>query len=337
MLTRKKLNIRHFIRVSIVCLFSLQTPKIIADEIKPLSTLDVVQNTLQALPNCFRYKIVGLCFWLKCVGSFCSINTTPKVDHYLPDAVVSVFQKQNSNPWDYANNMIDKVAFPFGNSAIKHALDVDIGYGNKSASTVHDGDTLAKEADLIGNPALKFFSNFRQYVLPSQATPFIPYYISFIDSYMWRSPLYETLLYPHTLIPGVHIVGSLMNNWGSVYPRTGMLMQPQDTKAAAVMAQRAADIATRSMQPHVYNPLIGPCGSHCEINEVTENDDHSEWQMIFPAVEKNCKVFGENDLSSKPWGSDNAQKGNGNYAWALWRRYHGCIEGEGKYIGSIDF
>lgn len=338
MLKQKKNKVRNLMLISIFGLTSFQVSIILADEIKPLSTFDVVQNTLQALPNCFRYKIVGLCFWLKCVGNFCSINTTPKVDHYLPDAVVSVFQKQDSNPWDYANKIVDAAAFRIGNSEVKQMLGVDIGHGNKNANTVQDEDTHAKEADLIGNPALKVFSSFSQYILPSQASPFTPYYVSLIDSYMWRSPLYEMLMYPHTLIPGVHIVGSLADNWGSVYPRTGMIMQPQDAKAAAVIAQRAADIATRSLQPHIYQSLIQPCGSQCEVKEAKENDVNTQWQMIYPTVGTTCKVFGENDLSSsKPWGSEDAQKGNGNYAWTLWRHYHGCIEGEGKYIASIDF
>lgn len=338
MLKQQRNKIRKLILISILSLSSFQMSNILADEVKPLTTFNVVQDTLQALPNCFRYKIVGLCFWLKCVGNFCSINTTSKVDHYLPDAVVSVFQKQNSNPWDYANKIVDAAAFPIGNSEVKQTLGFDIGHGNKNASTLQDVDTHAKEADLVGNPALKVFSSFSQYVLPSQASPFTPYYVSLIDSYMWRSPLYEMLMYPHTLIPGVHIVGSLADNWGSVYPRTGIIMQPQDAKAAGVIAQRSADIATRSMQPHIYQSLTNPCGTQCEVKEAKENDKNTEWQMIYPTVETTCKVFGENELSSpKLWGSDNAQKSNGNYAWVLWRHYHGCIEGAGQYLGSINF
>ena len=323
---------------SILGLTSFQMSNILADDVKPLSTFDVVQNTLQALPNCFRYKIVGLCFWLKCVGNFCSINTTPKVDHYLPDVVVSAFHTKDSNPWDYANKLVDTPAFRVANTQIKQSLGFGIEHGNENAGSIYNQDTLVKEADLIGNPALNIFSSFRQYVLPSQATPFIPYYSSLVDSYMWRSPHYEIFMYSHTLIPGVHIIGSLINNWGSVYPRTAFVLQKNDAKAAAVIAQRAADIATRSMQPHIYNPLIGPCGSHCEIKEVTENDDHSQWQMIYPSVETTCKVFGENDLASKTaWHSDDLEKGQGNYTWVLWRHYKGCIEGEGMYLGSIDY
>ncbi len=40
--------------------------------------------------------------------------------------------------------------------------------------------------------------------------------------------------------------------WGNVYPRQGFLVQPDDFKAAAVMAQRAGDVITRNGQPHVY-------------------------------------------------------------------------------------
>jgi integrating conjugative element protein (TIGR03756 family) len=309
-----------------------------ADEGGELSSLSVVQATLMAVPHCFHYQVTGLCLWSKCIGGICTINTTLKVEHYLPDSVVSVFQSPKTNPWRYAHTEIDPPAYQLGQSQIKNSLGFAMGFGQEQAATNHDTDTHFKEVDVIGNPAIELFNALKTFVLPSTARPFVPYYVSMADSYLWRSPLIETLLYPHSLIPGTHSVGGFGNNWGSVYPRTGFLLQPIDAKAAAVMAQRAADIATRQAQSHVYQPLATDCGRECRAAEANENDPRTKWQMIYPKLENTCMVFGEKDLQRNlPWNSDAAQKGHGNYVWILWRHYKGCIPGEGQCIGSVDF
>jgi integrating conjugative element protein (TIGR03756 family) len=157
-----------------------------------------------------------------------------------------------------------------------------------------------------------------------------------LDAYAWRTPAIEMAMFPQNLIPGIHIVGSLFDNWGSVYPRTGFIQQPADAKAAAVIAERAADIATQANQPHVYNTLpSGSCGHDCTVNSAQENNSNTQWQMVYPIEETTCSSFGQNDLASPtPWGSDAAQQGNGNYTWILWRQYQGCIQVDGKFLGS---
>ena len=324
----------------LLLIFSIDT-NVLAETDGLLNTSAVVQKTLSAVPQCLRYKVVGTCFWLTCTGPYCHVTTTLKVEHYLPDAVTSVFRSPQSNPWDFANKTIDKAAYEIGKQQIKTGMHHELGYGNANASLPYEQNTHFKEADLIGNPAISFFKKYGRWLLPSTATPFTPYYVSLLDAYIWRSPFIEMARYPYNLVPGVHIVGSLVNNWGSVYPRTGFLIQPQDGKAAAVMAQRAASIATQPMQPHIYQPLpsgADACGTACETSEAKENSEDTLWQMIYPLTETQCKPFGENDLAQKtPWGSEAYQQGNGNYAWVLWRKYRGCIQGEGKYLGSIDF
>ncbi len=310
-----------------------------ANELSTISTSNIVQATTSALPNCLRYKVTGICFWLNCDGPYCSVNETLKVDHFLPDAVVSVYRKSDSNPWDYANKILDPVAQKAGEEQVQTIMGFKMGHGNETTASPQDQNAHFKESDVIGNPAIKLFQQLNHLFLPSQATPFMPYYLSMLDAYMWRSPLMEMLLYPLNIIPGVHIVGSLIDNWGSVYPRTGFLNQPADAKAAAVLAQRAIDIATKDYQPHVYKPLNSDsCGVHCEVAAAKENDPDIQWQMVYPKTENQCAMFGKNDLAQpRPWNSDAAQMGDGNYAWVLWRRYHGCIQGEGSYIGEMDY
>ncbi len=45
--------------------------------------------------------------------------------------------------------------------------------------------------------------------------------------------------------------------WGNLYPRSGFVNQQDGDKAAAVVAQRVADIMTRTGQAHTYVPLKG--------------------------------------------------------------------------------
>lgn len=313
-------------------------PKVLTGD--TLSTLQITQSIFNAIPNCLHYKIIGLCFWKNCSGSVCWIETTLKVDHYLPDAVVSIYRKENSNPWDFANTALDPVAQQIGQDQVKGLMGFNMGFGNENSSSPTEQNTHFKEADIIGNPTIVFFTHYSQVFLPSQATPFIPYYLSQADGYLWRSPLMEMLLYPLYMIPGVHVVGSLADNWGSVYPRTGFIDQPADTKAAAVIAQRAAEIVTRGSQPHVYKPLNtdDSCGDHCQTWEAIENDPNTQFQMVYPIEQDQCSAFGENDMASpQPWGQDAANLGNSNYAWVMWRHYQGCIPGHGIYMGSVDF
>jgi hypothetical protein len=71
---------------------------------------------------------------------------------------------------------------------------------------------------------------------------------------------------------------------------------------------------------------------------VKENSPQTQYQLIYSKVETSCKVFGTSDIGSlHPWGTDLSQAGHNRYVWILWRHYHGCIQGDGKYIGHIDF
>ncbi len=90
----------------------------------------------------------------------------------------------------------------------------------------------------------------------------MPYFLSTLDSIAWRTGVPESL-YPEALIPGRREIGSQAsgNMWGNVYPRSGFVSQTDDDKASAVVAQRVADIITRTGQPHVYQVLKGPAAT----------------------------------------------------------------------------
>jgi integrating conjugative element protein (TIGR03756 family) len=326
-------KINKIILLLIFSIFAFSTSTMSFAEGSEINTIDLVKAVISGTSHCLHYRITGACFWLDCDWSGCDINTTLKVDHYVPDSVVTVFHKYSSNPWVYANDVIDPVAQKAGQTEI-HAEDhVDMGTGDHSVDSRRDNDNRFKEVDVIGNPAA--WALHWGVLIPSQATSYFPYYSSMADAIPWRSGVLE-ILYPGALIPGKREMGNFPYNvWGNIFPRTGFIDQPADAKAAAVIAQRAVDIATNSGQPHFYHKLPQDCGTHCSIDGTRENNDDTRFQMIYPKSEDKCVVFGENDtFSPMPWHGGDVDKSKGNYAWLMWRHYHGCIQGDGRYIGT---
>ena len=91
----------------------------------------------------------------------------------------------------------------------------------------------------------------------SQTTSFYPYFQSGLDAFSWRQEVPE-IFYPASWLPGLREIGTWpVQSWGGVFPRTGWTTQAEEPKAAAINAQRAGDIVTRSFQPHIYVSLSG--------------------------------------------------------------------------------
>jgi integrating conjugative element protein (TIGR03756 family) len=328
------LSLQRILRGIIFLYGILLTTKVIS---APLSTPQIITRTLSATQNCLHYRVIGICTWQEYRHGVYSTNTTLKVEHYLPDVVVTVHQQAADSPWDYVR-LLDKAAYPVGDAQLKHILGFSLGHGQGPVSQKMDSDCRLKEIEVIGSPTLPLLQRCEAVLIKSPVTAFKPYYVSLADSVVWRSPMIEMTLYPHYCLPMVRSIGSVLNQWGNVFPRTGFVLQTNDVKAAAVIAQRAADIISHSHQPHIYDVLPLICGQACCIDDVHENDPHTKWQMIYPYAETTCHVFGESDNDTVlPWKSLEAQKSNGDYVWILWRHYRGCIQGRGKYLGSINF
>jgi integrating conjugative element protein (TIGR03756 family) len=112
--------------------------------------------------------------------------------------------------------------------------------------------------------------------------------------------------YPQALVPGLREIGNWpLNTWGSVYPRSGWLLQPDQPKAAAVAAQRVGDIVTRGAEPHVYWEVASG-GVFESDNKLVwrpqsleeRNDKTGDWQMLSPVMGTGCETFGANDTAS---------------------------------------
>lgn len=286
-----------------------------------LNTVTIMSSVLS--PDCLEYRVVGICYWLRCTNFGCSVETSVKVRHYVPDAVVSSYSNTGENPW------IEVRAMSMANASARAGGD---------GTTNHDNENnLAKfkNSDVIGHPggyALSQFASSSGYVCAGAGTAFMPYLLSVYDTLAWRYNVPE-MFYPEALVPGMREIGTrgAMNLWGNVYPRGGFLHQADDYKSGAVVAQRAGDIVTRRGQPHVYQPLLANAeDGYWPAGELVETDAQTgKWQELTPTLSRTCAVFPHNDAR--------VQAQRGDYAWALWRPY-ACCEREGQFfLGSTDF
>jgi len=278
--------------------------------------------TSAASPVCMEWTVVGICYWLKCTNYSCSVKTSTKVRHFIPEVVVSSYATTGANPWV-------EMAMLSPPNAVLGAL----GGGNALTPATGRKNLLRfKNADAIGHPAVSLYQN----GLPSNSgntcetgiTPYMPYFLSTLDGFNWRFGLIESL-YPQSIVPGLREIGTLgANNWGSVYPRQGFIVQSDDGKAAAVIAQRTADIVSRQGQPHVYQTIAQlEQDGWWPPEPVMEGDmTNHRWQALYPNLEQSCAVF--------PTPVQAMQNTDGAYAWALWRPYRCCERKGQKFLFS---
>ncbi|WP_284409430.1 TIGR03756 family integrating conjugative element protein [Acidovorax sp. SUPP2539] len=286
-----------------------------------LNTATIVSSALS--PDCLAYRVVGVCYWLYCTWSGCTVRTSIKVQHYIPDAVVSSYSNTGENPW------VEVRAMSQPNPTAKAG-------GDGTTNEDHENNLAKfKNADVIGHPAGAAFSEFASqfgYTCEGAGTPFVPYLLSTFDTLAWRYNVPE-MTYPEALTPGMREIGSrsTADLWGNVYPRGGFLHQSDDHLAGAVVAQRAGDVVTRKGQPHVYQPLLAtahagywPAGALVESYAAT-----GRWQELTPTLSSGCAVF--------PNRNTHVQAQRGDYAWALWRPYSCCQRRGQVFLGSVDF
>lgn len=283
-----------------------------------VNTAQIVANTANA--QCMEWSVVGTCFWLKCSPK-CKVRTSVKVKHYIPEVVVSSYTNTGANPW---------TEMALLGSSKPGAEDG----GNLITPNQKRGNLPRfKNTDVIGHPASYVLNQLSSYTCSSATTGFMPYYLSTLDVPSWRWGVTE-MLYPQSIIPGQREIQKGMNGWGSVYPRQGFLVQGDDGKAGAVLAQRAADFVVRTGQPHVYKSIFArkqesrgwwPPGAY-EDPLIEGNKKTHKWQQLHPSVSSSCEVWPTSDQVE--------QDAQGGYAYALWRPYR-CCEPKGTFLYSI--
>ncbi len=124
----------------------LATALLLCSAVQPLtaSAINSLQIIASALsPNRLEYRITGICYWLFCTPWGCTIRTSVKVRHYIPNAVVSSYAQIEDNSWSEIAMLgtgIPGVAEGGGNNEQKRGLRKD--------------NLRYKNADAIGHSAL---------------------------------------------------------------------------------------------------------------------------------------------------------------------------------------
>lgn len=290
---------------------------------------------------CMHYCFTGICVWLKCELFFCSIKTSLRVRHYSPDLVVSVYDQPGDNTWREMKGWYGGLERTLTKNFVGYFHDAFAGGGQQTegGDPAIDKSLRFKEATAIGHPFTLITEALSDTGLfcPSEATAFYPYYSSGLDAWTWRLGLAENF-YFFNFLPGRRVVGSgFHQQWGPVFPRTGFILQKDDAKAAAVIAQRVGDMVTRTGQPHVYTPLTDNNYSRTWLpGELRENDAGTGlWQMLAPKLDRQCYVFGQNDVFSTAWSQGRHSEDN-RYAFTLWRPYE-CCKKKGSWLFDIPF
>lgn len=275
-----------------------------------LNSVQIVASAVSQ--SCISWRVSGICYWLFCSWGGCTVRTSVKVTHFIPEAVVSAYNAPGGNPWREMS-MVSQAAGGLESSITSALGGVAAGGGNNELKTPGQRKTNLhfKYADANGHPATTLIGgSIAGYSCRSAATPFVPYFLSTLDSLAWRTGMPESL-YPEALVPGQREVGSqaAANMWGNVYPRSGFVTQVDDDKAGALVAQRVADIITRTGQPHVYQPLMGqrsegywPPGA---VQENTGTSNH-KWQRLAPQLSQSCAVFPDGEHPPAADGSSGA-------------------------------
>ena len=305
-----------------------------------------IQTTTAAL-SCMQWRPIGVCFWLQCSFTGCSVNTSVKVGHYNPDLVVSSYNELGGNPWVEIRAILGLAQKAAVNGLLGSLSPVPIdSAGNRTEGSPGNRDhknLVFRETDAIGHPlsSLSGTAAGSGYLCQSQTTSFFPYFQSGIDALSWRQEVSE-IFYPASFIPGLRELGTWpLQTWGGVYPRTGWTTQAEEPKAAAINAQRAGNIVTRTAQPHIYIPITSSSSSSQQVwppGPLIENDHRTgTWQMLVPRSESSCAVFGLDDrLSLVGWGGGRVDS-EGDYVWNLWRPYKCCNRNGTWFLGSIDW
>jgi integrating conjugative element protein (TIGR03756 family) len=311
-----------------------------------LATIAIDENLagVEPIGEYYNYMIEGFCEWMLPTPIGVKFETTKYIRNFNPDLLVTVYTHYGNNPDLVANNVIDPVVDTVGETSFTMVDGMPSGYGDTGASPRSEMDRFF-EVDIIGNPAIGSFNQTIKGHKPVTSA-YTVYYSSLLDKVLWHSPMMEVILHPWGIVPGVDDEGSLLDPWGKLYPRYGVVAQTSQYKAAAMVALRALDIATQPGQMHVYQEApTGPnaCGQFCVVSPATiNNKNDAEFQRVYPnppEVDYDATDIGKNTIASgdlfTSYGIKWTELGDNTYAWLIWRKYEGCMPGDGFVIAVV--
>lgn len=270
-------------------------------------------------------------------------------------------------------------------------------------NTLKEVHSLLQEVqDMFNGIGLGAGLQIDRYFCPTDVFPFIPYYLSQIDSLWWRDfldfqsliafqPFTTDLVYYKRMLmcnivadaqqwaeraglvdeieQGCVVGSSELSMWGTIYPRTGMVIHNNDRKAASVMAERGMDIllapeeALRLRMPvnhtgrnGIYQPIFpekGTCSASYAAKQAGFSSIYTDPPMgakIMGLIENFTDAI--NNESNTDFSKNNDEiiddvisivkdeditldTRTGN-AWNYWRPYSCCMSEKGKLVWTQD-
>ncbi len=300
----------------------------------PITSFGIATQVLSKLFTNSHYKVIGTCTWA--VGGLPPrLVEVVAVEQFLPDLIVTVANRPETNPWMEAKTLYENPASQaLYQKAYKLATGSELGFGNDAGQTnaMHINDERTRVVDVIGSPAgLYHFP----YLSHKSETHFgYPYYLSQADAVSDRTELAEIVYmatHPHLLFN--HDIGSTTQVWGHEIPRLMRVTHPSRFRASMVAALHAVDIVSNKNSLHITQSTSNSCGPNCVVSNVIFDADNKNiiWQEVYP---KNRNI---NFKDVSDMGIEDDKAGNGNYVFVVWRKYRGCIRHEGRLIHHLSF
>lgn len=300
----------------------------------PISSFGIATKVISKIFKNSRYKVIGSCTWA--VGKFPpKLVPVPAVEQFIPDLIVTVANRPETNPWIEANALFENPASQaLYQQTYKLATGSTLGFGNNAGqvNSMHINDNRTRVVDVIGSPAgLYRFP----YLSHKPETRFgFPYYISEADAVSDRTEIAEiAYLATHPQLLFNHDIGGQGHIWGHEVPRLMRVTHPSRFRASVVAAMHAADIVTNKNSLHVTQSTSNACGKNCVVSNVIFDPKRERviWQEVYPK-NRNINLSDSSDMGIK-----DEKSGNGNYVFVVWRKYRGCIAHEGKLVRSLSF
>lgn len=150
----------------LVCALVLARPAWAQSPAPPPSTntLGVLAATAASAPSCISYMVTGVCFFLRCTPFGCTVETSIRVSHYMPDVVVSTYNDQYIHPWRDVGSAVSGIGDRIGASILGSPLDATANTSAKRRGAAEP--VTMKTVDAIGNPAVLINNSGTRMVVP---------------------------------------------------------------------------------------------------------------------------------------------------------------------------